>query len=155
MQADLPQLYECDPYSRNHESRRVELRRVVQQGSCLLALVNGQPLGFATLEYNFFGHAFIPLICVATAHQFKGLGLALLVELERLCLTSKLFTSTNASNAPAQRLFARAGFTRSGIIENLDEGDPELIYFKAVPRGAQPADPSAQETSWGKPQAAA
>ena len=154
VQADLPQLYECDPYSRVHESRRVELRRVVQQGSCLLALVNGQPLGFATLEYNFFGHGFIPLICVATEHQGKGVALALLVEVERQCLSSKLFTSTNASNGPAQRLFSRAGFMRSGIVENLDEGDPELIYFKAVPQGAQPADPAAKEASCGKLQAA-
>lgn len=133
VKADLPQLYECDPYSRVHESRRHELIRMVQQESCLLALAGGRPLGFAMLEYSFFGNGFIPLICVATEHQNNGVGLALLAELERQCLTSKLFTSANVSNAKAQSLFSRAGFTRSGIVENLDEGDPELIYFKVVP----------------------
>jgi hypothetical protein len=29
-----------------------------------------------------------------------------------------------------QRLCDRLGFVKSGYIENLDEGDPELIYVK-------------------------
>jgi RimJ/RimL family protein N-acetyltransferase len=41
-----------------------------------------------------------------------------------------LFTSTNQSNIAMQRLCESCGFERSGIVENLDEGDPELIYFK-------------------------
>lgn len=133
-EADLSLLYACDSYSQNHESRRLQLRRMAQQKSCLLALAGGGPLGFAVLEYNFFGNGFVSLICVASEHQGKGVGLSLLLEVQRKCLTGKLFTSTNASNEPAQRLFTRAGFVRSGMIENLDEGDPEVIYFKMVPR---------------------
>ena len=146
VEADLPQLYECDRCSMVHESRRLELSRTVQQMSCLLALAGDQPLGFGVLEYSFFGNGFIPLICVATRHQGNGVGLALLSELEQSCLTPKLFTSTNASNRAAQRLFSRAGFSRSGTVENLDEGDPEFIYFKVVPQGSQPANPSVKGT---------
>ena len=36
------------------------------------------------------------------------------------------------SNFPMQRLLATLGFDRSGFIENLDEGDPELVYFKRI-----------------------
>ena len=133
-EADLPLLHACDAYSKTHESRRLELRRMAQQGSCLLALAKGQPLGFAVLEYSFFGNGFVPLVCVASEHQGKGVGLSLLSEVERQCSTGKLFTSANASNERAQRLFTRAGFVRSGMIENLDEGDPEVIYFKVVPK---------------------
>ncbi len=56
--------------------------------------------------------------------------LRLLAAAEDACRTEKLFTSTNASNGAAQRLFASAGFVRSGQIEHLDEGDPELVYVK-------------------------
>ena len=38
--------------------------------------------------------------------------------------------STNASNTAANALFAKAGFEGSGIVYNLDPGDPELIYVK-------------------------
>jgi hypothetical protein len=31
-----------------------------------------------------------------------------------------------------QSLLLKNGYTQSGIIENLDEGDPELIYFKPL-----------------------
>jgi ribosomal protein S18 acetylase RimI-like enzyme len=132
-EADLPLLCECDAYAMSHESRRAELRRMLVQSCCLLAMAKDRPLGYAMLEHSFFGHGFIPLVCVAAAHQGKGIGLRLLSELERRCVTTKLFTSCNASNERAQRLFLRAGFARSGTIENLDEGDPEFVYFKAVP----------------------
>jgi ribosomal protein S18 acetylase RimI-like enzyme len=149
-EVDLPSLIRCDVYAQAHQSRRLELRRMVEQESCLLATASGQPLGFAVLEYTFFGQGFIPLVCVASEHQGKGVGLSLLVELESWCSSAKLFTSTNASNGQAQRLFARAGFIRSGTIENLDEGDPEFIYFKAVLHSRQAAN--TKGTSCGKPQ---
>lgn len=39
-----------------------------------------------------------------------------------------LWASTNQSNLPMQGLLTELGFVRSGFIEGLDEGDPELIY---------------------------
>lgn len=32
-----------------------------------------------------------------------------------------------------ERLFASAGFVRSGRIDHLDEGDPEFVYVKFLP----------------------
>ena len=43
-----------------------------------------------------------------------------------------MFTSTNQSNLPMQRLCDRLGYVKSGYVENLDEGDPELIYVKLL-----------------------
>jgi RimJ/RimL family protein N-acetyltransferase len=48
----------------------------------------------------------------------------------------KLFTSTNESNKPMQALLDQLGYERSGIVENLDEADPELIYFKELGKDA-------------------
>jgi len=31
-----------------------------------------------------------------------------------------------------QKVFKANGFKQSGFIENLDEGDPEIIYFRKV-----------------------
>jgi ribosomal protein S18 acetylase RimI-like enzyme len=61
--------------------------------------------------------------------------LRLLREVEARCASPKLSTSANASNAAAQALYGRAGFARSGVIENLDRGDPEIVFFKAVREG--------------------
>ena len=53
-------------------------------------------------------------------------------QAEETCPSDDLFTSTNQSNIPAQRLFEKLGYTKTGIIENLDEGDPEIFYFKRL-----------------------
>ena len=45
------------------------------------------------------------------------------------CDTPKLFTSTNQSNQPMQQLLGALGYIPSGIIHNLDSGDPELVYM--------------------------
>ncbi|KMP98429.1 acetyltransferase [Bacillus cereus] len=34
------------------------------------------------------------------------------------------------SHSPTQKIFSSTnGFVRSGIVENLDEGDPEIIFY--------------------------
>jgi RimJ/RimL family protein N-acetyltransferase len=43
--------------------------------------------------------------------------------------TEKLFSSTNQSNDAMHKVYEANGFTKSGLIDNLDEGDPEIIYF--------------------------
>jgi len=45
----------------------------------------------------------------------------------------RAFTSTNASNEPMQKLLGKFGFIESGHVENLDEGDPEIIFVKFYP----------------------
>jgi RimJ/RimL family protein N-acetyltransferase len=49
------------------------------------------------------------------------------------CKTPKLFTSTNQSNKPMQKLLGKTGFTFCGQIDALDEGDPEMFYVKQKP----------------------
>jgi hypothetical protein len=42
----------------------------------------------------------------------------------------RLFTSTNRSNELMRKLLGKAGFTFCGEIDALDEGDPELFFFR-------------------------
>jgi ribosomal protein S18 acetylase RimI-like enzyme len=129
---DLPSVVQCDAYAQSSKARRFALERWCAQGAMLLAEVEGQVLGFVVLEHGLFGHGFIPLISVHPSSRRQGVARFLLAEAERHCKTGKLFTSANASNAEAQALFVRTGFVRSGTIENLEPGDPELVYFKAL-----------------------
>ncbi len=132
LKSELNVLLQCDTYAQANESRVEELRLALQTQSCLVAEVASEAVGFVLLQYNFFGNGFIPLVCVSSHRRGHGFGLQLLVAAEQHCRTRKLFTSTNSSNIVAQRLFTKAGFAPSGAIENLDVGDPELVYFKWV-----------------------
>ena len=114
----------------SYKSRGEAVRAAVDRNLCLVALRAGQAAGYALLHEDFFGYGFVSLVVVAPGQQRRGVGLRLLAAAEDACATAKLFTSTNASNLVAQQLFARAGFVRSGRIDHLDEGDPELVYMK-------------------------
>ncbi|MGJ7544262.1 N-acetyltransferase family protein [Variovorax sp. LT1R16] len=134
LRSELDVLLQCDSYAQSNESRVEELRFALETQSCLVAEVASEAVGFVLLQYSFFGNGFIPLVCVPGHRRGHGFGLQLLVAAEQHCRTKKLFASTNSSNTVAQRLFTKAGFAPSGTIENLDVGDPELVYFKWVSR---------------------
>ena len=53
-------------------------------------------------------------------------------HLESVCRTGKIFTSTNLSNVLMQSLLSNLGYKLSGVIHNLDEDDPELVYCKVL-----------------------
>jgi hypothetical protein len=43
-----------------------------------------------------------------------------------------MFTSTNASNVAMRSLLEAEGWSFSGQLDGLDEGDPELVFFTTV-----------------------
>ena len=115
------------------EKARVDfIVRAVENQCCWVIEENQKILGYGVLDHNFFGFGFVWMLYVDHKHRRRGLGRQMMLYLERICVTAKLFTSTNESNQPAQSLLEELGYQRSGIIENLDEGDPELVYFKPL-----------------------
>ena len=130
---DVDAMLACDAYAQAHASRGDAVRAAVGQGHCQVAIRAGQVAGYVLTRDDFFDYGFVSLVVVSPAHQRRGVGVRLLAAAEAACQTDKIFTSTNQSNLAAQRLFASAGFVRSGQIDHLDEGDPELVYVKFLP----------------------
>jgi ribosomal protein S18 acetylase RimI-like enzyme len=132
--ADLPSLIDIDQYARDHAERATFIKRSLELGECFIGSAGAGTFGFVVLNYGFFDFGFVPLLVVAARFRRQGLGLRLLLEAEERCKSSKLFTSSSASNKPAQALFAKAGFIQSGVVDNLNDNDPEVLYFKACKR---------------------
>lgn len=93
-----------------------------------VARANGDTVGLMRLGPTFFSRPFVELLLVHPDHRRRGVGTALLRHARQLHAGAKLFTSTNLSNQPAQALFARCGFRLCGYVDELDPGDPELIF---------------------------
>jgi len=127
--ADLASLRQVDP--RLSEAPRARIAsNLLGLGRSWIADIGGRPVGFALTSNGFFSHPMIELLVVAEPHRRQGVGLMLMNQCEASHTDDRIFVSTNASNAAANALFAKAGFTGSGIVYNLDPGDPELIYVK-------------------------
>ncbi|MFI7277731.1 GNAT family N-acetyltransferase [Streptomyces sp. NPDC049879] len=114
------------------EGRRASIARWCGGNAVvLLAEDPTGPLGYAVLEYTFFEQGFLTLLTVAPTARRRGIGRRLLAAVEAECATPKLFTSTNVSHHPMQRLLQGAGWEPAGLLHGLDEGDPELFFRRA------------------------
>jgi ribosomal protein S18 acetylase RimI-like enzyme len=129
--ADLPLLMAAD-HMGTEPKRKEQVQRAIDQGHCWLAESDGRVLGYVITDTSFYGHPFVWLLVVASAFRRRGVATALMRHVEAMFSGGKLFTSTNESNLPSQRLMESLGFQRSGRVENLDEADPEILYFKSL-----------------------
>jgi ribosomal protein S18 acetylase RimI-like enzyme len=129
---DVESVFAVDAITLRDPARRSFVESAIQSSECWLVEISGQVVGFVILQYSFFGNGFVPLVVVHDASRRKGIGTVLLEHAGSLCATSKLFTSTNESNAAMRALLARLGFEPSGVIHNLDAGDPELVYLRRI-----------------------
>lgn len=129
---DIEALCSLDLIARQDEGRREFIRREVASGDCFVAVTDGTVIGYGVLNYTFYYNGCIDMLYVHSGHRRRGAGEALLRHMETLCRTPKLFTSTNLSNLRMQSLLAKLGYELSGVIHNLDEGDPEIVYLKRL-----------------------
>ncbi len=135
---DIGTLCSLDPIAQRDGRRREFITRAVATGCCtVLVTPDEQAVGYGVLDYSFYENGFIAMLYVDPAHRRRGAATLLLRHLECACRTPKLFTSTNLSNHRMQALLAKQGYRLSGVIHDLDECDPELVYVKYLKVAAQ------------------
>ena len=117
--------------------RATDVSEAIVSGRCLIAKIDGGIAGFC-VGGTFFGHDFLELLIVAEYRRRQGVGAALVEAFAARVSTTKVFTSTNASNAPMRALCERLGFVQAGTIDHLDEGDPEVVYVRLRSGAAAP-----------------
>lgn len=129
---DWQQIASLDEAVLGSAARAQLLRQAISEQRCYLITSSGELAAFAVLHHHFFGHAFLDLLVVDERFRRQGIGKMLLTALCEVCQTDRLFTSTNASNQPMQRLLQTCGWRRSGFVDDLDPGDPELFYCRSL-----------------------
>ncbi|MGD6874275.1 GNAT family N-acetyltransferase [Sutcliffiella horikoshii] len=128
---DLDKIMNIDCEVIGNKSRRDYIENAIELGHCIIAKNEDDIEGFLIYDINFFECSFISLIIVSPSNRRKGNASLLMDYMMSISPTTKVFSSTNRSNISMQDVFHANGFIESGIVENLDEGDPEIIYFKS------------------------
>ncbi|MEE4331764.1 MAG: GNAT family N-acetyltransferase [Wenzhouxiangella sp.] len=127
--SDRAAIIAFDHVARSDEGRISFIDRVLSTATCLVAERDGRVVAYGSLEYTFYESGFVSMLYVAEPERRRGAGRSLIEALADRCRTPKLFTSTNESNKPMHGLLQLLGYVPSGVIENLDPGDPEKVYF--------------------------
>ncbi|MFI5399255.1 MAG: GNAT family N-acetyltransferase [Candidatus Binatia bacterium] len=130
---DIESLVSFDEVAHGDQLRREALRQAIGRGQCLVCEEVGRVVGYGVLDYFFYDCGFIRLVYVHPDYRRRSVGSTLVRAMEAQCRTAKLFASTNRSNASMRALLVKRGYVESGFIDNLDPGDPEVVYFKALP----------------------
>jgi GNAT superfamily N-acetyltransferase len=130
-EAEVDLVVALDTEARRRSDRRADLMTAQSNDRLLVAERDGRIVGYAT-HGRFFEYDFLELLVVRESDRRTGVATALINAVEAAVKSGKLFTSTNQSNEPMRRLCQRLGFEPSGVIENLDEGDPELVFVKRL-----------------------
>jgi GNAT superfamily N-acetyltransferase len=123
---------EFDPRAASDLHRREMIDSAIAARRCWVAERGGRVAAYGVLSKNFFGRDFVELVFVAESARRSGAGGAVLDAIERAVHADRLFTSTNESNAAMRALLAKRNYEASGRIENLDPGDPELVFVKIL-----------------------
>jgi len=118
----------------SEERAHVILESAIASGECLVHIDVGNEIdGFViTNARSFFGRDFVKLLVVSLGHRRSGIGRALLATAAATATTETIFASTNESNAAMRALFDREGWTLSGVLDGIDEGDPERVYYRTT-----------------------
>ncbi|MCI3132320.1 GNAT family N-acetyltransferase [Phenylobacterium aquaticum] len=128
--ADLAAIIAIDPAMGIAERRHDYLSKALAGfgGSSVKVLVlDGQIAGFAIMS-EFFGHPFLERITTAENRRRAGVASALMTHIEMGIDDDRMFVSTNESNEVMRTLLAARNYKVSGVVENLDPGDPELFF---------------------------
>lgn len=127
---EIEEIVEIDCEVIGDKSRKAYILQAIEEERCLVVSNENLISGFLIFDTHFFGWSFISLVIVSPTQRRKGCATALLQHFVEVAPTEKVFSSTNQSNEKMQIVFSVNGFVQSGIVENLDEGDSEIIYYK-------------------------
>ena len=114
-----------------------------------VAEVAGQPVGALQLEYLWGTHPYIAMIRVLFEWQRRGAGRALLGFVEADLAQaghSELLSSSQANEPEPQAWHHRMGFDRCGMLEGINEGSIDEVFFRKMlpPANAAAAIATAQ-----------
>ena len=134
IQADAASLKELDTVVAHDPTKAERIDEWLEHDEVLVAELENKIVGYGVYNHAFFRQGQVDMLMIHSDYRRQKIGEQLLIALEQLCTTPKFWVTTNLSNQRMQRLLSRLGFKLCGYIDELDLGDPELVFVKLIAR---------------------
>ena len=125
---DMVRIADFDHLAKLDRDRLPEIRRAIGQNECWSITEDENVVGYVIINHEFFHRRFLCLIYIDENYRGKGMGRQA-IKWCKETIRKPFFVSTNLSNARMIHLLRSEGFEDSGIIYNLDPGDPEVVFI--------------------------
>lgn len=129
---DAQSIRSIDPIVPINPSRAEMIDTWLQRDFVLVAEMDNRIVGYGVFNHEFFRQSQIDMLMISKEYRGKRIGEMLLLSLEKYADTAKMFITTNLSKHPMQKLLLRNGYKPCGYIDELDPGDPELVFVKQM-----------------------
>jgi ribosomal protein S18 acetylase RimI-like enzyme len=90
-------------------------------------------VGFLAYRTDWFQCTFVSLVVVQEKYRRRGIARELMLSVDAVSPTPRVFSSVEETNGPAIRMHGALGFSPSGHIDNLPQGTRELLFYRRVP----------------------
>jgi len=132
LKLDFQALKDLDTVVPLDSTRPEHIDEWLEHDVVLVAELDNKIVGYGVYNHTFFRQGSVELLMIHSDYRGQKIGEHLLLALEELCDTPRLWVTTNMSNHPMQRLLNRLDYEPGGYIHSLESGDPELIFFKQM-----------------------
>jgi ribosomal protein S18 acetylase RimI-like enzyme len=129
---DAQSIRRIDPIVPINPSRAEMIDTWLQRDFVLVAEMENRIVGYGVFNHEFLRQSQIEMLIISKEYRGRRIGELLLLSLEKYADTVKLFVTTNLSNHSMQKLLLRNGYKPCGYIDELDPGDPELVFVKPM-----------------------
>ena len=99
----------------------------------IVAEAEDEVVGVCAYRTDWFQCTFVSLVVVHERFRRRGIARELMLSVEAVSPTPRVFSSVEETNGPAIRMHGALGFTPSGHIDNLPQGTRELLFYRRVP----------------------
>lgn len=122
--SDYPALRDFDEFMGD---RRIDM----QQGSLMVAELNGNAVGYAKIAPGeFLGWPLLSIVCVAAAFRGQGIGGDLIADAVTNPQWLRLYSTTEASNVVMRSLLLKHGAREVGFADEINMSKEREIMFR-------------------------
>lgn len=135
----LPRVADAQPCSElaalviGEERAGAFIRSHMERHHLVVAEAEPGVIGFLAYRTDWFQCTFVTLVVVQENYRRKGIAREFFKAVEAISPTPRLFSSTEETNSVSIRMHTALGFTPSGHIDNLPQGNRELLFYRRIP----------------------